>query len=408
MGKLSFSGFVEGRIVHHDKLINWQDTDGLGGAPGTGLLQYGNNYFRVTDAQRGTRVTLSNATAIVGVKSSEGFFANAQFTVDDSQTAGGTVKLPQAEVGHHFELSDHWKWTTRIGLLVPSLSNENINPGWSTAYTLTPSSFNTWIGEEAQVAAFENMLTHTMARSTYWLRFAIFSSGDTMGSLLRGRGFAQHSYIGAQGTKWPVAGVIGGGAQGVTDRQEINGDLGMYANLGYEWDSKYAVNVWYWQNDGDNRTQNGGVALAGDPDLDTEWSWKTNFKTIDFRISPVSIIDIIGQYTIGETKRGGPNAANALEADFTTLFALVRYNQKKHHLSYRYETFEITDPQSNDGLLQKGIAHTTAYIYDVSFNQRLGLEWISRSTEKIDGATLAETGATQPEEIGQLFYRVYY
>src|SRR5690606_13848366 len=83
-----------------------------------------------------------------------------------------------------------WRWSLRAGVFFPPVSLENDGPGWTSAWTLTPSAINSWVGEELRATGAEFRLEHRARAGTWSATIAAFGRNDPAGDLLASRGWA--------------------------------------------------------------------------------------------------------------------------------------------------------------------------------------------------------------------------
>lgn len=83
-----------------------------------------------------------------------------------------------------------WRWSAKAGLFYPPVSLENDAVGWTSAWTLTPSAINSWVGEELRSTGAELRLDHRGEAATWSGVVSAFGRNDPAGELLAARGWA--------------------------------------------------------------------------------------------------------------------------------------------------------------------------------------------------------------------------
>lgn len=83
-----------------------------------------------------------------------------------------------------------WRWSVKAGAFYPPVSLENDAVGWTSAWTLTPSAINSWVGEELRSTGIELRLEHRGETATWSGVASAFGRNDPAGELLASRGWA--------------------------------------------------------------------------------------------------------------------------------------------------------------------------------------------------------------------------
>lgn len=85
-----------------------------------------------------------------------------------------------------------WRWSVKGGVFFPPISLENDAVGWTSAWTLTPSAIDSWVGEELRSTGIELRLEHRGATATWSGVASAFGRNDPAGEVLAARGWAMH------------------------------------------------------------------------------------------------------------------------------------------------------------------------------------------------------------------------
>lgn len=83
-----------------------------------------------------------------------------------------------------------WRWSAKVGVFFPPVSLENDAIGWTSAWTLTPSAINSWVGEELRSSGIELRVEHRGEAATWSAVASAFGRNDPAGELLASRGWA--------------------------------------------------------------------------------------------------------------------------------------------------------------------------------------------------------------------------
>jgi hypothetical protein len=118
---------------------------------------------------------------------------------------GSQLGLVEAFVQSRPELSPSTRLRATAGLMFPPTSRENVDPLWSSPYTLTLSALNTWVAEELRLAGAELGVTHKTARDDDLLAaVTVFGANDSAGSLLAWRGWTLGDRLSSLGEELPL------------------------------------------------------------------------------------------------------------------------------------------------------------------------------------------------------------
>ena len=83
-----------------------------------------------------------------------------------------------------------WRWSLKAGAFYPPVSLENDAIGWTSAWTLTPSAINSWVGEELRSTGVELRIEHRGETASWSGVASAFGRNDPAGELLASRGWA--------------------------------------------------------------------------------------------------------------------------------------------------------------------------------------------------------------------------
>lgn len=231
-----------------------------------------------------------------------------------------------------------WRLSARAGRYFPLVSLEHDGPGWGVTRTITPSSINSWIGEEVAVTGVEMRAGRAFGDHRIDFNVGVFGFNDTAGALLAYRGWALHD----------VKTMIGGSFQ-IPDRedrrlllpdqdertrpfQELDGRIGLNASV--KW--RYADAVTVLLSAYDNRAD--PLALQ-----DGQYGWATRYVNLGVKYEPNDCIDVIAQGLYGETAMGPPSTAYArrlFDLEYYSAFVMAsRRTSASHVLAARLDYF---------------------------------------------------------------------
>ncbi|MGZ3275092.1 MAG: hypothetical protein ACXU8S_03275 [Phenylobacterium sp.] len=235
---------------------------------------------------------------------------------------------------------DGWRWQARAGLLYPPASLENDGPGWTPTRTITPSAINSWLGEEGKTVAAEVKVARRFDDQELSGGAAVFTHGDTSGTLLSWRGWAFSDMRSSLSGEIPIPEVPAAHkpfrTQDYDSRSidEIDGRPGVYA--WGEWRSPLGVtaNLFYYDNAGDRTTMKDG-----------NWTWDTRFWNLGLRWAPDASTEVLAQAMTGRTVTGFviPGKGWRLDADFDAAYLLASRKLGKDLVTGRVDWFEVRD-----------------------------------------------------------------
>jgi hypothetical protein len=369
--KVTFSGTFDARFVYTGTERNWNKPGpaGIGGIGGRGLTRYGgvDRDGNGRGDSRSSAFKLPQATLVTDVTYSNNFIASLQLNFDDGNEGdGAALGLAEAYVGYSQPVSRFHGFTTRLGMLIPPVSLEHPNTGWSTEYTITPSALNTWIGEEIRTTGLELTWRRKSGVDEWSFTAAPFSGNDTAGTLLAFRGWAMHDLQLRKGLRLRVQEHTAAPASRTTDPfTEIDGRLGAYGQIAYRYRDSLDVRVFAYDNNGNEESW----IPSGDR------AWDTNAYVASIMVKPASWMTIVTQGLSGRTALRFNNSF--MRNRFYSYFGLVSFTAGKARFSLRYDQFQVSDlAWPADQSSQFGRAATAAFLYRFNSAHMAGLEWL--------------------------------
>ena len=241
----------------------------------------------------------------------------------------------------------------RAGLMWPEISLEHSTGGaWSVVDTITPSTINSWVGEEVKVVGLEGTIRTDIGGSTIGLTGAVFGFNDTSGTLLSFRGWALHDEKATAfgHFKLPPLNPFLTFAQQNETRSliEIDDRPGFYGRLDFRAAAPWGAALFYYDNRGDPK--------AFTPNL--QWGWRTRFWDLAFDADLDSRTRLLAQGMTGSTIMGFPhNGAPWVHTRFSSAYVLLSHRlTDKWNVAGRIEAFrtrehgsEMSPLESEDG-----------------------------------------------------------
>ena len=297
------------------------------------------------------------------------------YTVTASATDDGdqnAIDLTEAYVDWRPYPQSEWRWRTRGGAFYAPISLENRAIGWQSLYSLSPSSINTWVGEEMRTIGLEvasTSLGRPAARS-FDVTFvaAAYGWNDPMGVLILQRGWGIHDRQTPLFGSLPRPLVRDPNNRTLEFFDEIDDRIGYYVGAEIKWRNDSLVRLLRYDN-------------LGDPDDATakEPAWRTKFDSMGVRLELPFEISLLTQLMLGETEAGPQgNGRGQFLLEYWAYYLLASQKSGSHRYTLRYDRL-YTDLERGAGALrseQNAIAWTAAYLYDLNDHWQFALEGI--------------------------------
>jgi len=253
-------------------------------------------------------------------------------------------------------------FSARAGLMWPEISLEHSTGGaWSVVNTITPSTINSWVGEETKVVGVEGTLHVTLGQHQLLATGGVFGFNDTSGTLLSFRGWALHDEKATAfgHFKLPPLNQFISNIQAEKTRSTIDLDKqpGYYLRLDWRPPAPFDLNVFYYDNRGDPK--------AFFPDT-LQWGWRTRFWNVGLSADLGPNTKLLAQGMSGSTVMGfkGANGQPWVHTYFRSAYALISQRlDDRTQVTGRVEAFGTREhgsemsPALND---EDGWALTTA------------------------------------------------
>ncbi len=276
------------------------------------------------------------------------------------------------------------KYRIKLGAFYPRISLENTGAGWTSPYTLSSSTINTWVAEELRIFGAEFSVTRRpMAlggNHQFGLQVATFRGNDPTGSLLAWKGWSAHDRQSRFGDELPLPPLpqIQPGMlfelqdPYVAPFREVDGRMGFYVNGEWQSGSRMLVRAMHYDN-------------RADPTIieDGQYGWYTEFNHVGAQFSLPGNFALVTQWMNGSTVMGPfVDGAHSVDVEFDSKFFMLTKTREDNRLSLRYDNFEVTqnDQTFEDDNQEDG--HVWTITYQRAFSDRLSFaaEWLSIKT----------------------------
>lgn len=266
----------------------------------------------------------------------------------------------------------------KAGLMYPQASMTNILTGWSSPYTLSYSTINSWIAEELRHQGIELSLTRlgkfSNSAHDFEVNFSAFQANDPAGAMMAWHGWVMTSRQTLADEKLALPNShIGFVPDESNVYLELDDRIGYQLNTKWTWREHGKVEVGYYDNNGDPRVVE-----------NVQWAWRTKFYHVGIKWQFADNIALISQYLNGDTlMQTSSGNKNLVFNDYESIFVMMSKKLNQHRISARIETFSVTDNDelSFDDNNEDGDAVTLNYNYRVNEHTYVSTEynWINSS-----------------------------
>ncbi|MEA2237394.1 MAG: hypothetical protein QOC81_2118 [Thermoanaerobaculia bacterium] len=276
---------------------------------------------------------------------------------------GKRAGLVEAYVDLH---SEHFQ--LRAGQFFLGTSRENIEPLWTSPYTINFSPLNSWIGEELRPVGID-----LAWRPNFYVTAGAtaFRDNDTLGALIAWRGWSVGNRLSVYNEVLPLPPLFSLPTDFDDQRhdgtvpfeRDLDGRTGVSARLRMQLPERAMVQLTRIDNRGDREEYRG------------EYSWQTHLNIAAAQVGLTSPATLAGEYCWGATGMG--IAPHFVQADFATWYLLGSWKRANDRFSLRFDTFSTKD---RDGVAENNTEHghswVLAWMHDVKPNVRLGTEFL--------------------------------
>lgn len=292
----------------------------------------------------------------------------------DSRSAGRRIGLIEAHIDRRW-FGAGQRWQLRLGQFFLPSSQENIDAGWVSPYSLTHSALNSWIGEEFRPIGVDLSWRRELASERdLELAATIFGGNDSSGALLAWRGFAWHDRLSYYGETLPLPSLYSLRDPAIFGDQNDAGSKPFGPDLdgrpGYALRLRFGDTLTRWQ-----------LAVTdtrGDLGLHKgEYAWRTRFVLAGWEHNALTEgWGYAAEVLAGDTRMGVPGLPKA-HIRFHTGYLLASYGQNPWRYTVRLEGFDIDDidrsiAENNE---ESGHALTLAALRQLG-DWRLGVEYL--------------------------------
>jgi len=302
------------------------------------------------------------------------------------------------------------RYQLRSGFMYPKVSLENINTGWSSPYTLSYSTMNTWIGEEVRHLGIEGSITRlgrfSGSEHDLTLNLALLSHNDPNGSMLAWHGWTLSSRqsFWNEMLDFPNFPALSPGqplslqAKRSDPFREIDSKIGYHISGQWHWRNKLTLLAGSYDNRG-----------GTDNVEDGQYNWITRFSNLGFKWKMQNDLTLLFQAMYGETKMRVINDFDVVDVDFNNAFLLLTKKWQNYRLSGRIEKFEVKDLDGiyGDNNDEIGDAITISFAYQMTRNLFLHLEYNRIDSER-PSRLYHELDNSKIESQWQLGGRLYF
>ena len=265
-------------------------------------------------------------------------------------------------------LESGYRLSAKAGIMYPTLTLENNATAWTTPYTLSFSSINSWVAEEVRHLGTSVSVTrlgrfHNSKHDVKLTAEALINN-DPTGAMLAWHGWTN----GSRQTLWhetiqipDILGMREGGPLSGQAKQsdpflDLDDRIGFNFTGEWRWRGKGKLTAGYYDNNADTRVVKHG-----------QYSWRTRFYHLGIKWRLPFKVDLLSQFMKGDTLMMAPTGEDAVNNDYQNFNVLLSKGWQKHRLSFRYEDFEVTDNDSTwgDDNNENGHSFTVSYRYQV-------------------------------------------
>lgn len=294
-----------------------------------------------------------------------------------------------------------WRWRVRAGAFYPAISFENTAPGWNSAYTLSSSAINTWLGEEIRAIGAEVNATWLGTRAGYPVDVSLIGGlygwNDPAGVVIFQRGWGLHDrqtalFGGVEQAFYPN----GTSRPQLELFHEIDHRAGFYAGAQVAHPAGVTLRFMHYDNRGDPGAENA-----------YEYAWLTRFNSAGLQVQAPHDWTFMAQWMAGYTSVGeSPDSLGRLASEYDAWFVLASRGFGKHRLSARHDDFYSTSVRGANLFdnWQDGRADTLAYLYTHDKHWQLVIESM-RIDSRVRQRTLLGLPVRAVEKTHQLAVR---
>ncbi len=252
----------------------------------------------------------------------------------------------------------------KAGLFYPAISLENRARAWSTANTLTPSTMNSWIGEELRATGLEYTAEWLgkFRDKSYDLKLngTVYFNNDTAGSMLSWHGWTQSSRQTVLGEELEIPyfpaldNDLSAQARDSDPFHEEDDKPGYMVSLELNLERRRQLQLGYY----DSNTTPYSVTNG-------QYGWHTKFLFAGINWSIDRNWSVQGQIMSGDTLMQSPLRVDVVNNSYQSAYLSLGWRSGKQRLNARVEEFSVTDRDNTyqDNNNEYGKALTLSYRY---------------------------------------------
>lgn len=391
--ELDVTGLVDARLALTSKTLSWEEG-------GLGKVRWGSS-----DGKAGV---IARPEGALIVEPHFGFDVSGFVHLQASSQQRPAVDVVEAFLDYQTPPASRFGLEVKGGLFFPKISVENTGIAWTSPYTITSSTINSWIGEELRTIGTELTATwRPSALSEIGATGSVYYFNDPAGTLLAWRGWTLSDREAGifDRLRVPVVRIIRRGAQ--LDRQahteepfhEIDSKQGYYLGAHASHRDFGHLQVLWYNNNADDRE----LKFA-------QWAWRTKFWSAGYTSPTWADITFLAQGMVGSTTvitlplPRGP----FVDTRFWSAYALVSKAWNRHRVSLRLERFGADDRDfAADNNNEQGTGITAAYVFRPAERQRLTLEVLHVKSDRPERRYFGASTKAR-ETVLQASYRYFF
>lgn len=318
-------------------------------------------------------------------------YLHARARSEDTRDSSKAIGLVEGFIEHAAYENESDELVLQLGQIFLPSSQENKGALWQSPYTLTLSTWNSWIAQEVRPISFNVTYSHeTLNENQLSFTLGAFKGNDSLGSQLAWGGWRMTSRLSVTNEILALPPVYTlADNQAFADQRDdgskpigkdLDGQFGYHAQFVFRAED-FNFKVTYLDNNGDR-----GLSYG-------EYAWDTKYTNLGFSWQLSEHWELLSEWSKGSTGMG--LEAIKVDLDFTNVYLMTSYLNENHRLSIRYENFknqerDFTLAENND---DSGHAWTIAWIYNLNSasenNWQFGLELVSLTS---DNAAQGQSG----------------
>lgn len=283
---------------------------------------------------------------------------------------GRDAGLAEAYVDGHAFFGAVDEVQLRAGQFFLPTSRENREELWTSPYSITWSTLNSWIGEEVRPVGVDLQWKHG-----FYITAGVtaFRDNDTMGALLGWRGWASGNRLSLfdEVVPLPPLDTLVSGSfsrfqrrDGSTPfKHDLDGRTGFAERIRLSLPERGNIQVTHLDNRGDRLLH------------EREYAWATRYDQVSAEVGDSEGTIVAAEYMTGRSAMGRPQFAH-VDINFHSGYVLLSKKNGRWRGTLRAERFSTTDNvQIDEGEYgERGHAWTAAVLYEVTPHARAALE----------------------------------